>query len=83
MFKKSPVAGELFGILLYGVGLGSIAAMVWLAGPYIAFGDFRPLENALVREMVIVLLVAAVAGLGGWSLWKRRKNAEALAEGIA
>src|SRR5450631_2754976 len=83
MFKNSPVGANVFSILLYGVGLGSISAMVWLAGPYIAFGDFRPLDNYLVREIVIVLLVAGFAGMSGFTFWKRRKNAEALAEGVA
>jgi type VI secretion system protein ImpL len=82
MFKKSAVASDVSRILLYGAGLGSIAAMVYLAGPYIAFGDFRPLENYLVRDIVIVLLIAAFAGFSGVALWKRRKNAEALEEGI-
>ncbi|WP_294541207.1 type VI secretion system membrane subunit TssM [uncultured Rhodoblastus sp.] len=82
MFKNSPVGSDIARIGLYAVGLGSISAMVWLAGPYIAFGNFRPLENEVVREIVIVLLVALVAGFGGFALWRRRKSAEALAEGM-
>ena len=46
-------------IVLYGVGLGSLTAMVYLAGPMIAFGDYRPLENHIVRDIVILLLVTA------------------------
>lgn len=83
MFNKSAVGGDVFRILLYGAGLGSISAVVWLAGPHIAFGDFRPLENALAREIVIILLVAAFAGISGFTFWRRRQNAEALASGIA
>ena len=63
--------------------LGSISAIVWLAGPYVAIGGYRPLENDLTREIVIILLTAAVAGIAGFHFWRRRKSAEALAEGIA
>lgn len=70
-------------IVLYGVGLSSAAAIVYLAGPFIAFGDWRPLENAIVRDIVIVLLIAAVAGLGGFHFWQRKKKSEKIAEGVA
>ena len=51
---------DIIRIVLYGVGLGSLSALVYLAGPLIAIGDYRPLENYIVRDIVIVLLVAGV-----------------------
>ncbi|WP_233837993.1 type VI secretion system membrane subunit TssM [Paraburkholderia sp. ZP32-5] len=34
-----------------------IAAVVWFIGPFIAFGDYRPLETALSRTLTIILLL--------------------------
>ena len=30
---------QVIWILLYGVGITGLTSLVWLAGPYIAFGD--------------------------------------------
>jgi len=70
-------------IVLYGLGLSSLAGLVYVAGPFIAFGDFRPLENSIIREIVILLLVAAVAAVAGLDLFRRRRRAEQVAEGIS
>ncbi len=75
--------GEIGRIILYGVGLGSISAMVYLAGPFVAFGDFRPLDNYIIRDIVILLLVTASTGVAGWGIWKRRKAGAKIAEGIS
>ena len=74
---------DVVRIILYGVGLGSLAALVYFAGPFIAFGDYRPLENSTVREVVIVLLAAAVASVAFRDILRRRKAAEQVAEGIS
>ncbi|MCI4678282.1 type VI secretion system membrane subunit TssM [Rhodoblastus acidophilus] len=79
---KSPIAKDIASILLYGAGVASVSMIVWTAGPYIAFGDYRPLDNYIVREVVIVVLVAVVAAIGGMSFWRRRKNVAALEEGV-
>ena len=36
---------QIIRIILVGVGLGSLAAVIYFAGPFIAFGDWHPLEN--------------------------------------
>ena len=79
---KSPVVKNITSIVLYGAGVASVSAIVWTAGPYIAFGDYHPLDSYIIREIVIVLLVALVASVGGLSFWKRRKRAAALEEGL-
>jgi type VI secretion system protein ImpL len=81
--NKPALSGEIFRILLLGAGLTSIAAVVYLAGPYFAFGTWHPLDNPLVRQIVIVLLVALFAGIAGLRFWTRRKKAHALAQGIS
>ncbi len=74
---------DISRIVLYGVGLSSLAALVWFAGPLISIGDFRPLEHYIIREIVILLLLAAVASFGGWKYYLRRKGAKTLAEGVS
>ncbi|MEW6643200.1 MAG: type VI secretion system membrane subunit TssM [Pseudomonadota bacterium] len=74
---------DITRIILYGVGLGSLASVIYFAGPFIAFGDWRPLENHIIREIAIVLLVAGAASFTGFSFFKRRKSAQQIAEGIS
>ncbi|MBR0800710.1 type VI secretion system membrane subunit TssM [Bradyrhizobium jicamae] len=77
------LANQIIRIILTGLGLGSLSALVWFAGPLIAFGQWHPLENSMVREIVLLLLVSATAGFGGFKFYKRKKSAQQIAEGIA
>ncbi|MCW6506724.1 type VI secretion system membrane subunit TssM [Lichenifustis flavocetrariae] len=74
---------EIIRIVLYGLGLGSLSAIVYLAGPLIAFGDMRPLENPIVRDILILLLVAGAGSLAGVKIWRRRKGADQVAESLS
>src|SRR6266404_6204722 len=49
---------QITQIILYGVGLGSLAAVVYFAGPFIAIGNWHPLEDMIVRSIIILLLGA-------------------------
>jgi type VI secretion system protein ImpL len=74
---------NILRIVLAGVGLTSVCALIYLAGPLIAFGRWHPFENYIVREIAILVLVAAFASVMAFD-WKRRKKATAkIAEGIA
>jgi type VI secretion system protein ImpL len=73
---------QILRIILYGVGLGSLAAVVYFAGPLIAIGNWHPLENTIVRNIVILLIAAIVAGGIGFSFFRRRKAANQIADGI-
>ena len=83
MFKKSPVGRDVSTILLYAVGLSSVCTLVYTAGPYIEFNGWRPLENYVIREVLIVVLCALMASVGGFAFWRRKKRTAALAEGLA
>lgn len=74
---------EIIRIILLGIGLGSLSCLIIFAGPLIAIGDWRPLENPIIRNIALVLLVAGAASFGGFSYYRRRKGAEKIAEGIA
>jgi type VI secretion system protein ImpL len=74
---------EILGIVLAGIGLTSVCALVYLAGPLISINGWRPLEDYIVREIVILVLVAGFASLMAIN-WRRRKKASAeIAAGIA
>src|SRR5579864_528744 len=74
---------EITYIILAGIGLTSVCALVYLAGPMISFGGWYPLENYVVREIVILFLVAAFASVMAIN-WRRRKKASAeIAAGIS
>ncbi|MGY4598038.1 type VI protein secretion system component VasK [Bradyrhizobium sp. GM22.5] len=74
---------RILRIVLTGVGLTSLAALVYLAGPMIAIGKYHPLESYIVRETIILLLVTGVAAFGSFSFYKHRKNSQKIAAGIA
>ena len=82
MFAKDGMGKDIYRIVLYGIGLTSISAMVWLAGPYVVIGDWHPLDNYVIREIVTVVLVAIFISVSSWSIWQRRKKAKALSEGL-
>ena len=69
--------------ILVGLGLGSLVSVVYFAGPFIAFGDWRPLDNSIVRNVVILLIVAGAASVGGFKFFHRRTAAQQIAEGIS
>jgi type VI secretion system protein ImpL len=70
-------------ILLYGVGVTSLASLVYLAGPLISFGGYRPLESYIGREIAVMLLVTAAASFGSFKFYQRKKSTKALAEGVS
>jgi type VI secretion system protein ImpL len=83
MFDKNGLTGNLSRIVLYGLGLGSITSAVYVAGPFVEIGGWRPLDNYIIREALVAILCAAFAGFTGFSFWKRKSSATALAKDIA
>ena len=74
---------DILRIVLAGIGLTSVCALVYLAGPLISIGGWRPLESYIAREITILVLVAVFASVMAVN-WTRRKKATAkIAEGIA
>ena len=59
------VGRDIVRIILYGIGLGSLSSLIYFAGPLIAIGDWRPLENPITRDIALVLLIAGAASFGG------------------
>ncbi|MEM5312378.1 type VI secretion system membrane subunit TssM [Paraburkholderia sp. JHI869] len=63
------------------IGLVALAALIWLVGPLIAVGAYRPLDSAVARVLVIVLLFAVWAGRAGYRHWRAAQlNAQLLSQ---
>src|SRR5262245_14495906 len=74
---------QILRIVLAGIGLTSVCALVYLAGPLISIGGWRPLEGYIAREITILVLIGAFASVMAVN-WTRRKKAVAkIVEGIA
>jgi type VI secretion system protein ImpL len=78
----SRLGKDVIRVCLYGVGLTSVASMIWLAGPLVTIGGYRPLESYVTREILILLIGAAVAGVAGTGFYRRKTGAEDIARGI-
>jgi type VI secretion system protein ImpL len=80
---KGISSKEILRIVLYGVGLTSVSALIYLAGPLVAIGQWRPLESYVGREIAILALGAVFAAVVGFRWQKRKQAAAKIAEGIA
>jgi type VI secretion system protein ImpL len=73
---------EVSRIVLYGVGLSSIAALIYLAGPLVSIGGHHPLETLIGREIAILVVGAIFASVVSFQWQRRKKAASKIAEGI-
>jgi len=78
----SELSKNLLRLALWSAGLASVSMIIWTAGPLIEIGGYRPLENYLIREALILIITAAMAGAAGFHFYRRKKSSEQLAEGI-
>ncbi|MCE7027495.1 type VI secretion system membrane subunit TssM [Jiella avicenniae] len=69
---------RIFLPVLVTLGLLAFAAVVWLAGPFIAIADVRPLGSAGMRSAVIAVAALAVGLVYGIRFWRRRQRQRAL-----
>ena len=75
--------GVLLAFSLYAIGLVALCLLVALAGPMLSIGGRYPLESDALRYGLVALLFAIGAGLGGYMLWTRARNADAIEAGMA
>jgi type VI secretion system protein ImpL len=74
---------EVLRIVLFGVGLGSIAALVYLVGPLISINGWRPLQTTIGRELAVLFIGAIFAAVVSIQWTRRKKAAAKIAEGMA
>jgi type VI secretion system protein ImpL len=78
----SDLSKKLLYLALWGAGLASISMMIWTLGPLVEIGGYRPLQNYLIRDAVILIVMAAAATGAGLQFYRRRTSSAQLAEGI-
>jgi type VI secretion system protein ImpL len=76
-------ARHLLRIAISLIGAAAVAALIWFAGPLIAFGAARPLDDPGARFGAIAFEFVIIAGAAGLRLYRRRKAAEQIARGIS
>ena len=72
---KNRVVLELLGILL-------LSLLIWFAGPYFAFAEYRPLASEALRLVAIALLIAIWAALKLVKLLKASSASKKLASAV-
>jgi type VI secretion system protein ImpL len=77
------ISKDVLRIILVGIGILSLSSLIYFAGPFIAIGNFHPLQSYIGREIAILLLVAGVAAFGGFKFYRRSQSTRALAEGVS
>lgn len=69
-------------LVLGTLGLLALSALVWWAGPLLAFGESRPFEPLWVRITIVVVLWSVWIGLQAWQVHRRRRTNAALLQGL-
>ena len=67
---------RIIRIVLIGVGLGSLTMLIYMAGPFISIGGFRPLEGYIGRSIALLLLAGGIASFSGFKFWQRKKTVD-------
>ena len=82
MSSKPGLSRDIIRIVLYGIGLSSVAGVVYFASPYIVIGGWRPFDNYIIRQIAVTVLLTAVVGSAGWHFWRRKKKAGTIEKAI-
>ena len=61
----------------------ALALLVWFGGPLLGLGASRPLDSERSRGVVIALLLLVWLGGAGWRVWRERRHAQQLVNGLA
>jgi type VI secretion system protein ImpL len=71
-------------LLLLALGVVALAVAIWIVGPMIAVGSWRPLDTEFARWVLIGTIVALILLRLAWRAWKaRRTNATVVAQLVA
>ena len=69
-------------VFLVTIGLLLLAVIIWFAGPYFAFADYRPLEGVVARLVAILILAVGYAAYVQLRQLKRASASRQLAEEV-
>jgi type VI secretion system protein ImpL len=75
MFAKLRRVLPILGLLL-------IALVIWFGGPYVAFGEYIPLESARARLIAIALVILTWVGLVVWKRVQANRKSDQLVAAV-
>ena len=75
MFAKLRRVLPILGLLL-------IALIIWFGGPYVAFGEYIPLESERARLIAIVLVILTWVGLVVWKRLQANRKSDQLVAAV-
>jgi len=75
-FLKSKWFLAIVGLLLLGL-------VIWFAGPYFAFADYRPLESVIARVVAILVVLLVYVGIVMLKQLKSNKASKAIANDVS
>lgn len=64
------------------LGLAAVSTLIWLAGPLIAFADYRPLETDTIRIALIFFIISCYLGKLIWKFIRAKKLNARFMEGL-
>jgi type VI secretion system protein ImpL len=74
----------LHPLLWWALAVAAVALLMWLVGPLLAIGTWRPLDTERARWIAIAALVAVVLAFHAWRAWSaRRTNDRVVAQLVA
>jgi type VI secretion system protein ImpL len=70
-------------LFLAALGLVLLALILWFAGPYFAFADYKPLESVVARLVAIIILIAFYALYVTLRSVRSARNSQQLAKEVS
>lgn len=85
MFGAAPIKmlAKLTRGVFVAIGVLLLAIFVWFAGPYFAFGSWRPLESVTARLILIAAFVGVWLLSRAWKRWKAFRASRKLMSAMA
>jgi type VI secretion system protein ImpL len=79
----TPSSRRLFRIAIRVIGAAAFAGLIWVATPFIGFGDFHPFEEATPRLAAIFVELVVVGILIAIGAQRRKSGADQIAAALS
>ncbi|MGO9004504.1 MAG: type VI secretion system membrane subunit TssM [Beijerinckiaceae bacterium] len=79
---QTPSRRRWFRIIIRAIGAAAFAGLIWVATPFIEFGDFHPFEDATPRLAAIFVELVVIGAMIAVAAQRRNSSAERLAAAL-